>query len=316
MTDCSSTEAARRTARTQERRALTALVLGATLIGLAPIWVRWSEVGFAATAFYRLALGLPCLLVWAGRERPRPVSAPSRGELGWALAAGICFAIDLTLWHASIRMTSVANATLLANFAPIFVTLGAWLFLRDRVNRIFFIGMALALVGAWLLTGASLATHPGRWLGDALALGTAIFYGGYQLCVARLRRSWSPGRVLLWSSCASTPVLAVFALSLGEDLVPRTLSGWGVLLGLALTAQVLGQGLITLGFARLPAGYLSLTLLVQPFVATYAGWWIFHERLDWSQAVGGMILIAGLYVARLRRGESSRPAEAPRNLQP
>lgn len=301
--------------RHADRRALVALVLGAMCIGLAPVWVRWSEVGPAATAFYRIVLGLPFLALWAARERVSGTVHPTVLDLRWSLAGGVCFAIDLTLWHASIHFTSVANATLLANFAPLFVTLGAWLLLGDRVGRGFFVGMGLAFGGAWLLTGASPATDARHLRGDALALATALFYGGYQLCVARLRRSWPPGRVLLWSSCASAPVLALLAGLLGEAFWPRTWTGWGAMVGLALTAQVLGQGLITLGFARLPAAYLSLTLLVQPLVATAAGWVLFGERLTAWQVLGGLILLAGLYVARIRRGESSPRKTVPRSLQ-
>ena len=44
------------------------------------------------------------------------------------------FAADLAVWHQSIELTTVSNATLLANFAPIFVVLGSWLLWRKPVT--------------------------------------------------------------------------------------------------------------------------------------------------------------------------------------
>ena len=110
------------------RAALIALLTGAAAIAFAPIFVRWSEVGPSATAFWRIALALPVLALWMSAERrssaaaattraaPAALTASDRRRL---LLAGLFFAGDLAVWHWSIRFTSVANATLLANFTPV-----------------------------------------------------------------------------------------------------------------------------------------------------------------------------------------------------
>lgn len=285
-------------ARTSESKGLAALLLGAVCIGFAPLWVRWSEIGPVATAFHRVLLALPALSLWALRERHASSVTWSAADRRWTVAAGTFFALDLATWHLSIRFTSIANATLLANFAPIFVSLGAWLFLRETVSIRFALGMILALGGAWLLTNASLATDANHVKGDVLGLITAAFYGAYQLSVARLRRRHPSGRVLFFSSLTCVPVLGLIAWSLQERLLPSSIQGWLVLVGLALTAQVFGQGLITYGFAHLPAGYSSLTLLLQPLVAAAAAWMLLGEILSARQVLGGCILLTGIFLAR------------------
>jgi drug/metabolite transporter (DMT)-like permease len=98
------------------------------------------------------------------------------------------------------------------------------------------------------------------------------------------------------------------AIVLGESLWPASGRGWLVLLGLAVTAHVLGQGLITYGFAHLPARHSSLTLLLQPLVAAMAGWFLLGEPLSLAQTLGGVILLGGIYVARLQRDSAgARP---------
>src|SRR5689334_25352964 len=97
------------------RRALALLIAGATFIARSPIFVRLSEAGPTATAFWRTALALPALwpLFLAERPAARPAAAPRL----LLAAAGLAFAGDLAFWHASIGLTSVANSTLLANLA-------------------------------------------------------------------------------------------------------------------------------------------------------------------------------------------------------
>ena len=110
-----------------------ALVGGAVAIGFAPIFVRQSEVGPVSTAVWRVVLAVPVLwLIAALAPKDHPSTppgdaSPAGSATGWGmmLVAGLFFAADLAVWHFSIRFTSVANSTLLANFAPIFVVLYA-----------------------------------------------------------------------------------------------------------------------------------------------------------------------------------------------
>src|SRR2546421_8423887 len=105
-------------------RPLAALLLGAACIALSPIFVRLSEAGPTATAFWRVALAVPALwLLYA--LKPKARLGRYTGKWWLLFAAGFAFAGDLGFWHSSIKLTSVANSTLLANLAAIFVTLAA-----------------------------------------------------------------------------------------------------------------------------------------------------------------------------------------------
>src|SRR5438046_9547561 len=127
--------------------ALGALLLGATCIALSPIFVRVSEAGPTTTAFWRVALAVPPLwLLHALRCEAAPRAYPAKWPL--LLAAGVAFAGDLGVWHTSIKLTSVANSTLLATLASLFVTLAAWFFLGHRATWVFRAGRVAALCGA------------------------------------------------------------------------------------------------------------------------------------------------------------------------
>lgn len=300
------------------RLALPFLFLGAIGIGFAPIFVRLSELGPITTAFYRLFLALPALWLWlALAERGRPTTAPRPRRTGdWLglLAAGLFFAGDLSFWHWSIRLTSVANATLLANFAPVFVALAGFLLFAERFSRTFLTGMATALIGACVLMGGSVTIGASAVLGDVLGLTAALFYAGYIVAVARLRAHFSTAMIMAWSSLMTCAALFPTALISGEDLVPVTLYGWGVLVGLALVSQVGGQSLIAFALAHLPAAFSAVSLLLQPAVAALLAWILLDEALGPVQGAGALMILAGILVAR--RGSRTPVAAGPHSGPP
>jgi drug/metabolite transporter (DMT)-like permease len=283
-----------------DRLAFAALIAGATGIGFAPIFVRLSETGPSATAFYRLLFALPPLWLWALCDRSR-VSASRRPssarDFFWLAAAGLFFAGDLSVWHWSLQFTSVANSTLLTNVAPIFVTIGAWCFLNERITPGFVFGMFVAIAGAALLVGGSLQLSPRHLLGDGLSLVSAAFYSGYLLIVKRLRRSFSTPTIMAWSGLVSCPAFGLLAWISGEQLAPLTSHGWLMVVALALVSHMGGQSFIAYGFGHLPASFSSVSLLWQPVVAAVVAWPLLGEALGAMQIGGGVITLFGIALA-------------------
>jgi drug/metabolite transporter (DMT)-like permease len=279
-----------------DRRAVAALITGAVCIGLAPIFVRWIDVGYTAAGFWRVALALPVLgaFWWPQRERGFDVS-----RLKWFWLAGAFFAADLAVWHQSIRFTSVANATLLANLAPIFVTaVAVWLF-AEKIGGRFIGGLVLALAGSCLLVASSFTISMQTVWGDVLGMITALFYAGYQLTVSRQRRGASTIELMWWSTLACAVFLLPVTLATGEAFWPQSARGWAVLLGMALISQVAGQGLIAWAMAHLPASFSSVSLLVQPVAAAIFAWVLLAEPFGALQALGGAVVLAGIVICRM-----------------
>jgi len=287
---------------TIKHRALLALILGAALIGCSPLFVRWSETGPVATAFYRIFLALPVLvffLRWTERKRPNDAILPTVSRDRWLLViAGVMFACDLSVWHWSIVLTSVANATLFANLAPLFVTVGAcWLF-KESIARSFWFALALGLTGMTLMFADSAHLSPRYLVGDSLGVLTAVFYGGYILAVSRARQRVSTARIMVWSGAITAIILLPVAVLTGEQLLPHTANGWLILLGVALISQAAGQTLIAYALAHLPAAFSSLTLLVQPIVAMLLAWVLLDEAMDAQQMSGAVLVLSAILLAR------------------
>lgn len=252
-----------------------------------------------ATAFWRVFLALPLLWAWALGSAGASQRTHFRNHRALLVAAGVFFAGDLAVWHWSILLTSVANTTLLANLAPIFVTAVAWFVYKDAPRPLFLVGLACALGGTLLLIGASFGEGGSALLGDGLGVITAMFYAAYQITVTRLRVHLPTASVMAWSSTIMAVLLLPIAVLSGEQLLPDTAAGWMKLAGLALFAQVIGQSLIAWAMAHLPGVFSSVGLLLQPVMATLFAWVLLGETLVPLQFVGALLVLTGIFAARL-----------------
>jgi drug/metabolite transporter (DMT)-like permease len=274
--------------------------LGAGAVGASAIFVRLSELGAIPSAFYRPFLAIPAIWLWlclapsAGAKR-KPETARDAGRL---LLAGALFAGDLAFWHLSLHHTTVANATLFANAAPVFVVAAERFLFGRRIGRSFAAGLTLALAGAAFLVGGSLSIQPANLLGDGFGAVTALFLAGYLLAVEKLRHEFSAAAIMLWTSIGTAVVLLPVAWATREPMVATTAYGWTILLALALISHAAGQGLIAFALAHLPAGLAALGLLTEPVAAALLALAILDEPITAWQMAGGAIILWGIFIAR------------------
>jgi drug/metabolite transporter (DMT)-like permease len=275
-------------------RAVAMLVVGACVIALAPIFVRLSGAGPAATGFWRLFFALPLLALPSLRSR-EGLPAPTR----FAVLAGVAFALDLAFWHYGITYTSVAKASVLANVTPIVVTAAAWVFLHQKPAPLFLIAVAISVAGGAIMAIAkgTGVTGPNPLLGDVLSFLTSGWYALYFLAMSAARQRQGTTQVMFWSSVTGAPLMLAAAAALREPLLPATAGGWAACVGLA-GVHAGGQGLIAWALGRLPPATASVTVLVQPVVTTFLGWVLFNELLSPWQAAGAALALGGVVLAQ------------------
>lgn len=274
-----------------------AMIAGAVCIGFSAIFVRLSDVGPVASGFWRLAIAAPVLLS-AAWLRARRVGVPLAGPTRGSLALGLFFAGDLGCWHWGIHWTSVANASLLAGFSVVFVGIWAWIVWNQRQGAGFLLSVAAALGGMVLLVGNGGGWNPNHVRGDLLTLLATLLYSAYLvvLTLERRRNAFLP--TIAWSSLFSALFLLPVAALSPEPLLPASMQGWMVLLGLALVSQVIGQALITYAFAHVPPVLSTVSLLVQPVVATALAWVLFAEHLAGVRLLGAALVLGGVGAAK------------------
>lgn len=278
------------------------LLIGGVAIGTSPVFMRFADVTPTSAAFWRLGLSLPLMIIWQAYDihKNGGVATPKMNlkEIKPFVIIGFFFALDLTMWHWSVQLTTVANATLLANMAAIFTAVGGFLFFGARFSRTFVGGMILALLGAMALMGSSIELNPDHLFGDFLGLITAFAYAGYMISSAEARKRFSTVSIVLGTAVFGCIFLFPIALNETGNFIPATLVGWLPLLALAWFTHVVGQSLIVYALAHLPAAFGSVSLLVQPLVAAILAWILFAEALGIYHLVGATFIITGILVCK------------------
>jgi drug/metabolite transporter (DMT)-like permease len=276
------------------RRAYLALAAGIFCIGWSAIFVRLAEVPGLTSAFYRSFFAAAVLVPW-WLLRP-PAQALPRARL-WPIAAGgFFFGLDLALWNVAILMTTATTATLLANNAPIWVGLIAIFVFRERLGAGFWVGMAVALAGTWLIVGASASFHASLLRGHLLALGAGVFYALYLIVTQRVRGSVDTQAFTTVSVGACALLLLVLCLAAGAPLSGFNTRSWLMLLGLGLISHLGGWLAINYALGHMPAAVASVSLLSQTIVTAILSRIVLGERLAASQFAGGALVLAGVYL--------------------
>jgi len=286
--------------------AFPALILANLFLAAGPWMVRLADVGPVAAGFWRLALALPFLAFLAWRQhRGRPV--PGWGLVTLVVLGGLFFAADLAAWHEGILRTKLANATLFGNFASFLFAIYGFVLLKRLPRPVQGVALLLAAAGVALLLGNSYELSHAYFAGDLLALLAGLFYTFYLIAVDRARRAMAPFPVLAIATIAGTLPLLLFALMLGEPVMPHD---WTPVILLSISSQLIGQGLLVYAMGHLSPVVVGLCFLTQPIASAAIGWSAYGERLSLTDGIGALLICIALVLIRApeRRLATALPA--------
>ncbi len=276
---------------TPDPRGLASLMFGASLLGFAAMLVRWaSPAGPLAVGFYRMLFALPFVAWMAARGPARQASVQARS---WAVIAGLCFVLDLWMWHSALHHTSAANATLLVTLAPIWVAVVSVVWMGARLRRRFWTGMLLALAGA-LVLGLAKGARWGTGLGELLGALASLAYAAFTLALGRARRDLSAPEALFWVALCGTIGFGVLGWLQGEAFSGYPAQSWWALLALGVGVQVVAWWFITWGMGHLSTNLGAMGLMTQPVATVILGWLLLAEPLRPLQGVGTLLVLAGV----------------------
>jgi drug/metabolite transporter (DMT)-like permease len=273
---------------------LAALLTANLALALGPLLVRLADTGPVAAGFWRLTLALPVIGALSLRE-PSERRRVGGATLALVVGAGVFFALDLASWHIGIAATKLGNASLFGNSGSVILMAWGLIAARRAPRALEIAAIVAALAGAALLMGGSLEVSHASFVGDLFCVLAGLFYAAYILMLAPARAQLGQFSVLLWSTLAGAPVVLGVAVWLGERIMPHD---WTPLLILAMSSQVIGQGLLIYSLKNFTPLVIGLTLLTQPAVSALTGWLAFDELLSLMDVLGMVLLAASLAMAK------------------
>lgn len=275
--------------------AYLALGVGIFSLSFSAMFVRWANAPGPVTAFYRIFFSIFLLLpFFLTRTKTNP-SIKSRSII-FPLLAGVFTACDLGLWTTSLSYTTASNATLLGNTAPLWVALGTWLILKQRLTPAFWRGLTVTLLGAALIMGTDFILHPRFGVGDAMAVFTGVFYGGYFLFTERSRTYFDPVSHTWLVGIGASISLFVVNTVLQYPMTGYPAQSWLVFLATAIVSQLIGYMSLAYALGYLPASVVAPTVVLQPIVTTLLAIPLLGEIPTIWQGIGGAIALVGIYI--------------------
>ena len=272
---------------------MSAVVVGASILGLSAIFVKWAVAGGATpltVGAYRLLFALPGAY-WLARSENG--LGAGNGRL-WAILAGVFLFCDVWGWHTAMGLTSAANATfIVAGLCPIWVALFSVLALGLRYRWLGWLGQGLGLAGALVLALAK-GARVGDGHGEALSILASFCYAGFTLSLGRSRNTLQARQAMFWFTLSSFICFALASTAAGDAWAGFSGRAWLSLIGLGLVVHLLAWLLNSWGLGHVDTAFGALGLQGQQVATLFLAAWLLAEPIRPLGLVGGVLIVAGI----------------------
>ena len=286
------------------------LFIGAALISLSPVWVKFVSVSATSSAFWRLAIGGVVISGYLLLTRRRPQFTKRVWQI-LALAA-FFLALDLWFYHRSIQFIGPGLATLLANFQVFVMAAVGFVILRQPPNARQLIAIPLALFGLALIVGLDWETLPEDYRqGIVFGFGAAITYAGYLLAMRSSRKDSTnrvPGREIAIVSLLGAAMLGFAAAAEGESLAIASTSDLTWLICYGVLSHGFGMLFITSSLPHVTTTQAGLALLLQPTLSFAWDVLFFARPMTATELLGAMIALFAIYLGSRAKSEQVQGA--------
>jgi drug/metabolite transporter (DMT)-like permease len=259
--------------------------------GVGPIFNKSMTVDTPAIVFWRMVIGLPMMIAMAYRTG----GGLSREILRRTALPGVLFAVSFITGFAAVKMTSIANATLVTTLQPVLVLMVAPKMFGERLTSKKVAFSAVSMVGVLVVVLAAASTSGAHISGDLLATANVTIWTGY-FVLAKKRRldgvhSWSfLAAVFTWAAAVVIPFGAVAS----NDIGAMTFKDWVCVVAMAVGPGIVGHGLMTWSQSHVDVSLASTLGLLSPVISTALAWVVFGQSLTPLQMVGGAVVIVSL----------------------
>jgi len=283
------------------------LAMGVVAVSFSAIFIRLAHAPAVSIAFYRNGFAA-ALVVPLAVARRRPELRALTGRQGLILtASGGLLAVHFATWIASLSYTTIAASVVLVTASPILVAVASSVLFGERVARRAIAGILVGLAGAAIVSGGDLIVVSGRAAGgDLLAVAGAVAAAGYFVAGRRLRQDLSLLTYVatVYATCAL--LLWPAAVLSGARLTGFPAKTWGLFLLMALVPQMLGHTVFNYLLKDVSATVVAISVMGEPIGSTLLALAFFGETPPWTAVLGGLLLLAGIYVAVTAEGRARR----------
>ena len=296
-----------------------AIVLAIVSVSFASIFITWSTSPPITIALYRLAMATAILAPLVAWRKGATLRELPRKDLLIMAGIGAILATHFTLWIASLKVEgeSVASSVVLVTSHPLLVGLLSHFVLRERLNKWMALGIALGFSGVVVIALADYGFRESLLGADVLAFLGGVMAGFYFLAGRRLRQHVSLLDYAFVVYASATGVLFLYAIALGQSLVPAGDLRRELLLFLALAVipQLGGHTLYNWSLRWVTAPVVSLSLVGEPIGSSLLAWVLLEQVPSAFVAAGAALALLGVFLPAGGRSARARGTIAARDVE-
>jgi drug/metabolite transporter (DMT)-like permease len=253
------------------------MVVGVILGASAVIMIKASTEHPFLLSSYRLLIAAMVLFPFFLRDLRNFNGEYGWRQVAWTVPPAIGLAVHFMSWVIGVRMTQVANASLIVNLTPVAMPFFVWIFFREKINRNEVIGTVFTLAGLVVLSGSNFRLDKTGFVGDLVCFGSMLAYAMY-LALGRK----NGGRLSLWLYMVPLYFIAgliclTCALFVVNPIKAYTLPNVLYILGLGIIPTVFGHTILNYSLKFFRGQVVSVTNLSQPLFSGVLGFIFFSE---------------------------------------
>ena len=241
---------------------------------------------------------LSVILATPMRERLRALTR--RDWIEVALLGSVGTFLYQFCFVASVKRTSIGNSSLIIGVSPIVIALMSAIAGHERIRPVRWLGIAVAMLGLYLVVGHGIDLSGQTWRGDVLMMGGVICWAVYSVASQGILKRHPPLIViaLTFSIGATLYVLTMMPVLISTDWAAVSTFSWAMMLTSALLALNLSYWIWYTGLQKLGGSRTSVYSYLTPVVAMIvAAVWL-HEPISGNQLAGAGAIFGGLLITR------------------
>ncbi len=249
-------------------------------------------VSAVVIAFWRMTIASMIMWAYAAIVKQDQIK---RDEIKYYILSGLFLALHFSSFYTAVKLTSVANATLLGITAPMFTMLYERLFLKRPLKPIVFLGFVLAGTGSLIIVGPGLISQDSSAIGRLFGLLAALFISMVYILASNLRRSSNTVVYTKFLYIFAAVFLLSISVFLGENVLAFNVNQFKWLFLLGLIPTILGHSLFYYSIKYTSPTVIASIPIGEPIIASFLAWLLFSEVVSIPTVVGGVFILFGVY---------------------
>lgn len=279
------------------------LFFGIACISISAFFVKKAHVNGISLSFYRVFFATLFILPFYIRVKSKDMNLKG---IFLSLLGGMFFAFELVFWNTAVIVSNTTFPTLIVNLSSVWVGIGAMILFREKLNRFHWAGNSIAILGVAIIIGINNIIHMKIDTGFVFSIIASVFLALYVLSVKEVRKIHSTIQVVFFTFLGCTITLLICCIATGSALYGFSPSSWAYMLCLGLITQVGGYFSINYALGYIDSSTVSILTLLQPILTAIFAVIVLNEAFTLYHILGGVLVLAGLVIALLFKGNGHR----------